>query len=290
MTLIDNAVQPVSYSTDDIRVLFDSPDVDGLYQGESADHLRTISRRRPTLILAFPPKSAGSFLRNAAVLAVNGALVRSVTAQGGREDQFRLQTFVEYYSGGICAGPMVTHVHMQARLANRHLINMLSLKPAVMIRSIPDMLASTWDMLMNEPIELQRCIICPLPEDFADFSDAHKADMLIDLLGPWYVSNYASWISYAADQPQTVLLPKYRDFVADPTSVLGRILQHAGMPRPREVCQAALEYSWQGRNDMRFNKGVSGRGRTYFSQAHFDRLAAMIQLYPVLADWQDEIL
>ena len=67
--------------------------------------------------------------------------MRTVHAQGGRDASFYLPTFLMYYAGGFPARPLVTHVHMQALPANRHFIEALDLKPVIMMRAIPDMLA-----------------------------------------------------------------------------------------------------------------------------------------------------
>ncbi len=62
------------------------------------------------------------------------------------------------------------------------------------------------------------------------------------------------------------------NFVADPVTALEKLLAHSGMPQPRDICQAALDMVWEDRGEYRFNKGVSGRGRTRFT-AGADRAA-----------------
>jgi hypothetical protein len=90
-------------------------------------------------------------LRSAAIEAIGGQLVRTSYAQGGHEQTVYLPVFLLYNCGGVCSGPMVTHLHVAARPGTRRIVEALGLKPAVMIRSISDMLASLWDMLLAEP-------------------------------------------------------------------------------------------------------------------------------------------
>ena len=52
------------------------------------------------MVLAFAPKAAGTYLRSAAIAAMDGQLVRTVHAQGGRDASFYLPTFLLYYAGG----------------------------------------------------------------------------------------------------------------------------------------------------------------------------------------------
>src|SRR5215469_3206029 len=121
---------------------FSSPNCDGSFPPDFADYLNDLGAMRPSIVLAFAPKAAGTFLRAAAATAVGGSFVRTVHAQGGRDASFYLPTFLLYYVGGYPSRPLVTHVHMQALPANRHFMEALDLKPTIMIRAIPDMLAS----------------------------------------------------------------------------------------------------------------------------------------------------
>ncbi len=269
---------------------FLQPDHDGTFRGAFANYLTALSVRRPVLLLAFAPKAAGTFLRNAAALAVDGDLVRAVHAQGGRDAQLYLPVFIHYYLGGICDGPMVAHVHMQALPGNRRFLEVLRIKPVVMLRAIPDMLASYCDMLCASEEARAEGLNCPIPAGFAQFAPSEKADFLIDIVAPWYVSYFATWLDYARTRPDDVCLLRYADLVADPAAVLQTALEHAEMTRSRAACQAALDLSWRERGALRFNRGTIGRGRDYFAASHLARLARMLRYHPVLDDWHDVLL
>jgi hypothetical protein len=240
------------------------PRSDGLFEGALKDFVEDISRRKPTILCVFPPKCGGTFLRAAACYAVGGKLIRSVHAQGGREAQLYLPVFLQYYCDGFGEAPMITHVHMQARPGNCHFIEAFHLKPVIMVRSIPDMLVSLMDMFAGSEGAGEN-ICCEVPDDFDGFSDAKKGDFLIDMFAPWYVGFFASWFGYAVRNPGVVLILHFADLAADPAPMLGRLLAHSGLPQTPEVCQNAVKIAWQKRNDYRFNKGVGGRGRAFFS-------------------------
>src|SRR6202012_184159 len=133
------------------NAVFSSPNCDGSFSPDFADYLGDLGAMRPSVVLAFAPKAAGTYLRSAAVAAVGGSFVRTVHAQGGRDAIFYLPPFLLYYAGGFPARPLVTHVHMQALPANRHFIETLDLKPVIMLRSIPDMLLSYLEMIEDDP-------------------------------------------------------------------------------------------------------------------------------------------
>lgn len=282
----------MSIGIDDLAVqaAFSQPEMDGTFTGPLADYLQELSQRRPVLLFAFPPKSAGTFLCTSAVVASGGSLVRAVHAQGGREAQLYLPVFLYYYYGGVCEGPMAVHAHMLARPGNCHFIEALSLKPITMIRSIPDMLASLWDMFLDVPESRAENISGVVPDAFPTFSSACKADFMIDMIGPWYINYFATWLTYAAQHPAAVLVLHFSSWLADPLGTLQLCLEHAGVPKPEAVCSAALDGCWKERGELRFNKGAAGRGRSYFTTAHIERLAHLMDNFPILGNYRAELL
>jgi hypothetical protein len=203
-----------------ITAVFTQPRSDGSFPSGLAGYLHAISQRRPVLLFAFAPKAAGTFLRSAAIDAVGGQLVRISYAQGGRDAQPYLPVFVNYYLGGVCDGPMVAHAHMQALPANRFFLEVMGIRPVIMLRPIPDMLASFWDMLAESAEARADGLNCAVPDTFPEFSDAQKADFMIDMVAPWYVSYFATWLLWLRDDPEDVCVLRYEDFGKDPAASL----------------------------------------------------------------------
>ncbi|HWA31095.1 MAG TPA: sulfotransferase domain-containing protein, partial [Rhizomicrobium sp.] len=251
---------------------------------------RKLGKKRPCVILAFPPKAAGTYFRTAIIAAVGGQLLRVVHAQGGRDATPYLPTFVAYFNGGLIERTLVSHVHMQALPANINFLEAFGIRPIIMKRSIPDMLASYWDMLMKDPTALEDGLNCRIPENFRTMPDAQKADFMIDVLGPWYASYFATWLEYAADAPDTVCVLAYREFKDDPAGTLMRAVEHAGLPRTRQECEKALNIVWERRDQYRYNKGETGRSTGYFGPEHIARLGKMLGYYPNLKKHRDELL
>jgi hypothetical protein len=271
------------------EALFHLPDNDGAFPRPLRQHLEALGARRPAIVLAFPPKAAGTFLRAAAIKATGGELLRIVYAQGARDAQIYLPTLVAYYLGGFCTGPMVTHIHMQAFPANVAFLKAFGIRPSVMIRSIPDMLASYWDMLEASDDALQQGINCTIPADFRDLAADRKADFLVDVLAPWYAGYYATWLEHAHRDADVCVL-NYSEFVTSPAVTLETILKHAGVPRTLEECQAAIDATWAERSGHRFNEGVEGRGHQYFAMQHLERIARLLSYYPATATMRGELI
>jgi len=251
---------------------------DGNFDPNIAQYLGELGQARPSVVLAFPPKAAGTYLRTAAISAVGGQLVRTVQAQGGRDATFYLPTFILYYTCGIPARPLVTHVHMQALAANRHFMEALHLRPVVMIRALPDMLASYLEELEDQPLRPDKWLNIKVPSGYAGFSAERKGDFIIDMMLPWYISFFSTWLDYS-DAGGRVLFLDYDEFRADPAANLERVLAHSRIPRPLHHCQEALDEVWKERAGFRYNKGVSGRGRARFTASQMDRVRRMMAYY-----------
>ncbi|MGN6516644.1 MAG: hypothetical protein ACTHLR_12495 [Rhizomicrobium sp.] len=273
-----------------VTAVFTQPRPDGSFPSGLAGYLNAVSARRPVLFFAFAPKAAGTFLRSAAIEAVGGQLVRVSYAQGGRDTQPYLPVFLNYYLGGVCDGPLVAHAHMQALAANRYFLEVMGIRPIIMLRSIPDMLASYWDMLAQSAEARAEGLNCVVPDAFAEFTDAQKADFMIDMIAPWYVSYYASWLAWVRADPNDVCALRYGEFKSDPAAALEKALRHANLARARAQCQYAIDNAWKERDTLRFNKGDAGRGATYFSPEHLARLSRMLSFHPILEDWRAELL
>lgn len=264
---------------DAISAAFTLPTADGAFDDETLASFQRVAARRRMVVLAFAPKAAGTFFRSAAVIAADGQLMRTVHAQGERDAQFYLPTFLAYYLGKLTPHTLVTHVHMQALTANQRFIEAFDLKPVIMLRPIPDMLASYHDMLALDPAARDEGLNCRIPRRLQCMSDGEKSDFLIDMLGPWYASYFATWLGYAAEKPGRVCVLEYDAFRSDPAMTLGAALAHCGIARSQAACRDAIERSWTERGSMRFNRGVSGRGRDYFSAEQCARLDRMLSYY-----------
>ena len=242
------------FDLDTANAVFTLPGNDGRFSPEIAQYLQELGESRASVILAFAPKAAGTYLRAAAIVATGGQLVRTVHAQGGRDATFYLPTFLLYYSLGVPARPLVTHVHMQALPANQHFIQALNLKPVLMMRPIPDMLASYLDMLEADPVSPDNWLNIAVPANYAALDEDAKADFIIDTMAPWYASYFSTWVAFTRADPGRMLWLDYEAFRADPVGTLQSLLKQSGFARSRQECETALAAVWEDRASFRFNR------------------------------------
>ena len=267
-----------------VQAIFTAPLPDGSFEEPTLSYLRAVGARRQLLLLAFAPKSAGTFFREAAIKVLNGQLIRLPHAQGGRDGSLYLPNVLTCCLDAA-APETIAHVHMQALPANRNFIDAFGLKPIIMIRDIADMLASFLDMLEMDPVARADGLNCQVPDNFLQWDRVRKTDFMIDIIAPWYASYFATWKSFADDAPDTVCVLHYRDFCRDPVDGLWTALVHAGFVVSHKDCEKSLGEVWEDRASHRFNKGLQGRGKSYFSPAQLARLRRQLDYYPQLNSW-----
>jgi hypothetical protein len=285
---MDNALEAVLGAAA-MTALFTSPRIDGRFEGELLAVARELGRRRPLVLLTFAPRTAGTFLRTAAIEAVGGQLMRFAHAEGGRDASLYLPWLVAYFRGALTADIAVTHVHMPAATANRHLIDAFAIQPCVMRRAIADSLQSLLAMIEDDPA-MPIGFSFLLPPGFAAMAPDERADVLIDLMGPWYAQFYAGWKAYGDEVPGRVLFTDYTDFCATPAEVLEFMLAHARTPRPFQACQAAIDTVWAEREKFRCNRGRPHHTAAPFTAAQLARLERFVSYYATLDDWHDLLL
>ena len=153
-----------------------------------------------------------------------------------------------------------------------------------------DMLASYWDMLDGNDAALRQGLNCTIPFDFRALPREEKADFMVDILAPWYVGYYATWFDYVVRNPGRACILHYADFLRNPAGMLESLLRHAGISCTLAACQEAIEATWQERHAHRFNHGIEGRGRRYFTDQHRERLARMLSYYPATDGMRAELI
>ncbi|MCZ6597287.1 MAG: hypothetical protein O7B99_06605 [Planctomycetota bacterium] len=205
---------------------------------EQKAKLRAHVRDKTVLLLAFPPKCGGTFLREVlgTYLELRGLtsgrpqLLRGSFMGGG--DHERDLYFPELLTHFIgldhpCA---VLHNHPTATNGNLALMELFGLKPVVMERSIPDMLLSLYDAAEHSGRIGAFGSACGEDESFFEQPLDVRKDFLIHNVAPWYVKFYASWhLAALRGQVAEILWVSYEDFRRDPAAVAAEILGFHGI-------------------------------------------------------------
>lgn len=222
------------------------------------------------VLIAAWPKTESSALTNRLqkVLGISGANLCG-TFHGREQEIDNLMALIAHRAH------YVVQLHLRYSPATRGAIFAYSLQPIVLVRNIFDIVISMRDHLRSCRFETSP-MICFSPAASAAWmqrSDAEVEDLVIELILPWYVNFYASWL----DSPFANRIVTYEELMidADPQSSMKRILSMLGLSVSDERLAEGLAEAEQGFN--RLNVGKQGRGQS-LSDAQKDRIRRLFTL------------
>lgn len=226
------------------------------------------------LFIACVPKSASTFLKNLLVSVTGYRDLFTVYAAGQSEHEIYLPTLRE-----AAHLDTVTQQHCRASDANLHLMQAFGIRPVVLTRNIYDSVMSLLDFYNQGAFQSSYH-----RADWPALDAETKIDLLIENVIPWYFQFVASWDLAEKQRRVELHWLSYEELVADkPASVL-RVLEFYGLGAARQGVAARIaEIEAEGRK-IRFNKGVTGRGKTGLNPRQKEQIRRLARFYPS-TDW-----
>lgn len=251
--------------------------------------LRQRMRNKKSVLLSFPPKAGGTFLKMALKRSLGNALLLrgSITPLDQSINSI-------YYPAWVAAlmqmddSTVVSHVHLTPTETDADLMKVFGIRPVLMRRNILDSLVSIHDMIMaqeNDPSFVvekrgeahQFGSAGPLP-NYVRMAESEQKDFLVSNYAPWYIKYYSSWIYIAKRKALPVLWLSFDVFKEDEVGAIIGLLDQFGIAAPeadriRLICRDLKAEGLRSR----FKGGVSGRGAAFFDKRHvmhLHRLAA----------------
>jgi Sulfotransferase domain len=222
------------------------------------------------LFIACVPKSASTFLKDLLVNLTGYRDLFMVYAAGQNEHEIYLPTLRE------CAHlDTVTQQHCRASDANVHLMQAFGIRPVVLVRNIFDSVMSLLDFYNHGAFQNSY-----FSAGWPMLDEETKIDLLIENVIPWYLQFVASWDLAERQKRLEVLWLSYEDLVADKPSSVQKVLEFYGLGAPRRGIEQRIgELESEGRK-IRFNKGVTGRGRLGLKDRQKAQIRRLIRYYP----------
>jgi hypothetical protein len=116
--------------------------------------------------------------------------------------------------------------------------------------------------------------------DWQLLDEETKIDLLIENVIPWYFQFVSSWDLAEKQKRIEIHWLTYEELVADKPSSALRVLEFYGLGASRRGIEKRIgELESEGRK-IRFNKGVTGRGRSGLSDRHKDQIRRQPRYYP----------
>jgi tetratricopeptide (TPR) repeat protein len=222
------------------------------------------------LFIACVPKSASTFLKNLLVNLTGYRDLFTVYAAGQSEHEIYMPTLREF--AGV---DTVTQQHCRASDANIHLMQAFGIRPVVLVRNIFDSVMSLLDFYNKGAFQTSYS-----KADWPTLEEETKIDLLIENVIPWYFQFVASWDLAERQNRLEVHWLTYEELVADKSSSVLKLLEFYGLGAPRRGVEQRIAEIESEEQKIRFNKGVTGRGKSGLSDRQKQQVRRLTRYYP----------
>ena len=222
------------------------------------------------LFIACVPKSASTFLKNLLANVTGYRDLFAVYAAGQSEHEIYLPTLREFAHLDT-----VTQQHCRASDANVHLMQAFGIRPVVLVRNIFDSVMSLLDFYNKGAFQTSY-----FRADWPALDEEAKIDLLIENVIPWYFQFVASWDLAEKQQRLELHWLSYEDLVADKASSILKVLEFYGLGASRRGVEQRIGEIESEERKIRFNKGVTGRGKSGLSDRQKEQIRHLTRFYP----------
>ena len=222
------------------------------------------------IFIACVPKSASTFLKNVLTSLTGYKDLFAVYSPWQTEQELYLPSIVEYADRNT-----VTQQHCRASEANVQMMQAFGIRPVVLVRNIFDAVVSLYDFYHRGAF-----FNTYFRETFHQLDETKQVDLIIDNVVPWYLQFVASWGQAEKEGRLEVYWLTYEDLTKNKVESIQQLLEFYGLgASPADIKRLiAAEESDTRKN--RFNKGVTGRGKTVLTELQKQRIIGLIEYYP----------
>lgn len=250
--------------------LIRAPGTEGLKLGLNLK--KRFSKPADYIFIACMPKSGSTFLGVVLSELTGYRRIPLYYACGRTEQDLYLPALIDSY-----AFHTVTHQHTRATGSNLSLMHLFSIRPVVLVRNIFDTVVSIRDHLSNEGFGFH-AFFCD--ERFNELDEKTQYDCIIELAIPWYFNFYVSWFNASSSGQADVSWLTYEEVMADKVEAIRAVARFCGFESATSDIKKALARAQNGGLDIRFNKGVSGRGFSALTEGQREKIVNMARYYP----------
>jgi tetratricopeptide (TPR) repeat protein len=222
------------------------------------------------IFIACVPKTASTFLKNLLGSVTGYRDLFTVYAAGQSEHEIYLPTLRE--SAHL---DTVTQQHCRASDANIHLMQAFGIRPVVLVRNVFDSVMSLLDFYNQGAFRSSY-----FRADWLSLDEETKIDLLIENVIPWYFQFVASWDLVEKQKQLELHWLTYEELVADKAATVLRVLEFYGLGASRRGVEERIREIESDERKNRFNKGVSGRGKSGLNDRQKEQIGRLTRFYP----------
>jgi hypothetical protein len=255
--------------------------------------------RAPRILLACPRKTASTFLSAVLVNALGAqeslltlpvARLQNAGALGAAMREHEMDELALLRACFLPTG-FVSQQHVRCTPYLASQLALYHVQPILLKRNLLDSLVSLDDMCL-EAARAHHAdkfyFFTHLPHAYKDMSDDWRMATLIRLYLPWYLSFYASWRKCEARGLVAPLWISYeQDVKGEPAELAEKLAAYIGGQATTERIAAAIVAN-TGKQALKFNKGVVGRGQR-MSDANRDMVRDYVDMFRDEVDFSDLI-
>lgn len=220
------------------------------------------------VLIASMPKSASTYL-NAVLSEATGFQSYLLNTIGNDTERNIDPTSIPMF---LCRDT-ISQEHMRATQENLRLLELMRIKPVVLVRNIFDTVISTCDH--GIPVSGGSGPSAHVPREYVNWSREDQLWFIIRMGVPWLLTLTTSWLDAGAKlEPLWIT---YEDVVRETEATLRRVLDHCEIEVEGDaVCEAIERVE---KKDVRFNQGVAGRGEAELSASQQDAIREIASTY-----------
>jgi sulfotransferase family protein len=222
------------------------------------------------IFIACVPKTASTFLKNLLVNITGYRDLFTVYAAGQSEHEIYLPTLRD--SAHL---DTVTQQHCRASDANIHLMQGFGIRPVVLVRNIFDSVMSLLDFYNKGAFRTSY-----FRADWPRLDEETKLDLIIENVIPWYFQFVASWDLAEKQKRLEMYWLTYEELIGDKASSVLKVLGFYGLGASRRGMEKRIREIESDELKNRFNKGVSGRGKSGLSERQKEQIRRLTRYYP----------
>ena len=222
------------------------------------------------VFIACVPKCASTFLKDLLVSLTGYRDVFMVQAAGQNEHELYLPSVIE----AACLDT-VTQQHCRASDANVQIMEAFGIKPVVLVRDIFDSVMSLLDFYDKGAFHNSY-----FRSDYQSLDEETRIDLLIDNVIPWYFQFVASWSEVERKRALDIFWLNYEELIADKPAIVQNVLKFYGLGASLRGIEQKIRETESQAGKIRFNKGVTGRGKSGLSDKQKEKVRGLARYYP----------
>ena len=235
---------------------------------------RQISKKRKHAWIVAAPKSGSTWLNVMLKDALGWFNAGLTPAISHREPEPEPRRLMSVSRTGNLISP---HTHSKYSVPTRDFIIRANVKVILQIRDIFDSVISFRDHAnQNNGAVFSMALI----EDkrWKILTDADKLAFIIELVVPWYINFYCSWITSELFDTDHVYLCQYESLKDDPLAELTDIMTYLGETPGESRLREVIDSS--NAKFTRKNKAIVGRGNDELSSDQKKKIISYTRFYP----------